>query len=156
MAEVFFYHMTESRLEEALPELLEKSMARGWRVVVQCTSPARRDALDLHLWSYKDESFLPHGSDADGSGGPGAPAALQPILLTIEADQDANDPQVRFLVEGAKPGSLDRYLRAVYLFDGHDGEQLEAARSRWTIEKAAGHAVTYWQQTDDRKWTKKA
>ena len=156
MAEVLFYHMTESRLEEALPELLEKSVGRGWRVVVQCTSINKRDALDQHLWAYKDESFLPHGSDADGSGSPGAPAALQPILLTVEASQEANDPHVRFLVEGAVPPSLDRYVRAVYLFDGHDAEQLDAARSRWTVEKAAGHAVTYWQQSDDRSWVKKA
>ncbi len=156
MAEVLFYHMTESRLEDALPELLEKSLGRGWRVVVQCASAEKRDALDQHLWAYKDESFLPHGSDADGSGSPDAPAALQPILLTVEPTQDANDPQVRFLVEGAEPGPLDRYVRAVYLFDGHDAEQLETARGRWKIEKAAGHAVTYWQQADDRRWVKKA
>ena len=44
----------------------------------------------------------------------------------------------------------------VYLFDGHDGEQLARARERWKAEKAAGHDVTYWQQTEDRKWVKKA
>ena len=150
MAEVLFYHMTESRLEDALPDLLEKSLARGWRVVVQCTDAMRRDALDQHLWAYRDESFLPHGSDADGSG------ALQPILLTVDATQEANDPHVRFLVDRAEPGPLDRYVRAVYLFDGHDAEQLETARGRWTIEKAAGHSVTYWQQTENRRWVKKA
>ena len=155
MAEVLFYHMTESRLEEALPDLLEKSLARGWRVVVQCASAAKRDALDQHLWAYRDESFLPHGNDADGSGNPGAPAGLQPILLTVEPTQDANDPHVRFLVEGAVPASLERYVRAVYLFDGHDSEQLEAARGRWAIEKAAGHTLTYWQQADDRKCVKR-
>lgn len=150
MAEVLFYHLTESRLEEALPSLLERSLAKGWRVVVQFATEERRDALDHHLWVYKDESFLPHGTDADGSG------ALQPILLTVEAGQQGNDPHVRFLVEGATPGSLERYVRAVYLFDGHDEEQITQARERWKIEKAAGHDVTYWQQTDDRKWVKKA
>lgn len=150
MAEVLFYHLTQSRLEETLPELLEKSLARRWRVVVQCCSRERLDALDHHLWTYRDESFLPHGSDADGSG------AAQPILLTVESGQAANDPQVRFLVDGAVPESLDRYVRAVYLFDGHDERQLASARERWTVEKAAGHDVTYWQQSDDRRWVKKA
>ena len=93
---------------------------------------------------------LPHGSDAQGSG------ALQPILLTIEPMQEANDPQVRFMVEGAVPASLERYVRGVYLFDGHDEDQLARARERWTVEKAAGHDVTYWQQTEERKWVKKA
>ncbi|WP_102957918.1 DNA polymerase III subunit chi [Mangrovicella endophytica] len=150
MAEVLFYHLTESRLEEALPDLLERSLARGWRVVVQTVTEERRDALDQHLWTYRDESFLPHGTDADSSG------ALQPILLTTSAEQNANDPQVRFLVEGAVPASLDRYVRAVYLFDGHDEAQLGTARQRWTVEKSAGHDVTYWQQTEERRWIKKA
>lgn len=150
MTEVLFYHLTESRLEQALPDLLEKSLARGWRVVVQCSSAERRDALDNHLWTYREDSFLPHGSDAESSG------ALQPVLLTVDAAQKANEPHVRFLVDGAVPDTLAGYVRAVYLFDGHDGEQLETARGRWKIEKAAGHAVTYWQQTEEGRWVKKA
>ncbi|MBC8128957.1 MAG: DNA polymerase III subunit chi [Rhizobiaceae bacterium] len=150
MAEVLFYHLTESRLEEALPDLLEKCLARGWRVVVQTLTEERRDALDHHLWTFRDDAFIAHGTDADGSG------ALQPILLTVDAAQAANDPQCRFLVEGAEPASLEGYVRGVYLFDGHDEAQLSSARARWTIEKNAGHQVTYWQQTDDRRWVKKA
>ncbi|WAJ30435.1 DNA polymerase III subunit chi [Antarcticirhabdus aurantiaca] len=150
MAEVLFYHLTESRLEEALPDLLEKCLARGWRVVVQTSDPERRDALDHHLWTYRDDSFLPHGTDADSSG------ALQPILLTAEGAQDANDPQVRFLVDGAEPaGDLSRYVRAIYMFDGHDPERLAGARRRWTIDKAAGHDLAYWQQSEDRRWVRK-
>lgn len=150
MAEVLFYHLTQSRLEEALPDLLERSLARGWRVVVQTATPERRDALDQHLWTYKDDSFLPHGSDSEGNG------ALQPILLTVEPEQRANDPQVRFLVEGAVPHNLAGLQRGVYLFDGQDPEQVAQARERWKVEKAAGHEVTYWQQSEDRRWIKKA
>lgn len=150
MAEVLFYHLTQSRLEEALPDLLERSLARGWRVVVQTATPERRDALDQHLWTYKDDSFLPHGSDSEGNG------ALQPILLTVEPEQRANDPQVRFLVEGAVPHDLAGLQRGVYLFDGQDPEQVAQARERWKVEKAAGHKVTYWQQSEDRRWIKKA
>lgn len=150
MAEVLFYHLTESRLEEALPDLLERSLKRGWRVVVQTASEERRDALDHHLWVFRDDAFLPHGSDAESNG------ALQPILLTIDPRQAANDPHVRFMVEGAVPNSLEGYVRGVYVFDGHDEEQLAAARTRWKAEKEAGHDVTYWQQTEDRRWTRKA
>lgn len=152
MPEVLFYHLTESRLEEALPDLLQRSLGRGWRVVVQCTTTERRDALDQHLWTYRDDSFLPHATDAAA-----ATAALQPVLLTTNPDQRANNPHVRFLVEGASPESgWGDALRGVYLFDGHDGHQLEIARGRWREEKAAGHAITYWQQTEDRRWQKRA
>ena len=150
MTEVLFYHLTESRFEEALPDLLERSLQRGWRVVVQCVTEERRDALDQHLWTFREDSFLPHGTDEASNG------ALQPILLTIDSAQTANDPQVRFMVEGAVPETLEGMARGVYLFDGHDEAQLAGARQRWKVEKAAGHAVTYWQQTDDRRWVKKA
>ena len=150
MTEVLFYHLTESRLEQALPDLLERSLARGWRVVVQCSSVERRDALDNHLWTYREDSFLPHGSDAESTG------ALQPVLLTVDPKQRANEPHVRFLVDGAVPDTLQGYVRAVYLFDGHDAEQLDTARGRWKVEKAEGHAVTYWQQTEEGRWVKKA
>src|SRR6185437_734858 len=59
MTEVLFYHLQDMTLENVLPPLLEKSLERGWRVVVQSSSEERADALDAHLWTYRDDSFLP-------------------------------------------------------------------------------------------------
>lgn len=149
MAEVLFYHLTESTLEDSLPGLLERSMARGWRAVVQAGTEERRDALDAHLWSFRDDSFLAHGTDREPH------AADQPVLLTVGFDND-NHAQIRFLVDGAPPPDLAGYERAVFLFDGHDAAQVESARQHWKTMKAAGHEVTYWQQTADRRWERKA
>lgn len=150
MVEVLFYHLTESTLEDALPGLLERTMARDWRAVVQAGSDERRDALDVHLWTYRDDSFLAHGTDAD------AHAEDQPVFLTT-GPANPNGAAVRFLVDGAAPPSaFDGYERIVFLFDGHDAAQLEGARSNWKMCRDAGHAVTYWQQTEDRRWERKA
>ncbi|MER0237967.1 DNA polymerase III subunit chi [Fulvimarina sp. MAC8] len=149
MAEVLFYHLTESRLEEALPDLLQRSLSRGWRVVVQCASDERRDGLDNVLWTFRDDSFLPHGTDVEGH------PESQPILLTTSTEQEANRPDVRFMVDGATPGDLDGYVRGIYMFDAFDNDQMSHARERWKAEKAAGHDLTYWQQTEDRRWVKK-
>ena len=149
MAEALFYHLTESTLEEALPTLLEKSLERGWRVVVQVGSAERRDALDQHLWTWRDDSFLAHGAAHEPF------AARQPVLLTCE-DDNLNGAQIRFLVDGVEPPELGGYERAVFMFDGHDEAQLERARGHWKAVKAAGHAATYWRQTPDRRWERKA
>ena len=149
MSEVLFYHLTESTLQDALPGLLERSLGRGWRAVVQTGTEERRDALDAHLWSFRDDSFLGHGTDRDPN------AAEQPVLLTT-TDDNPNRAQIRFLVDGAVPPDLSAYERAVFLFDGHDAVQVEAAREHWKAVKAGGHAVTYWQQTPDRRWERKA
>ena len=79
MTEVLFYHLQNMSLENVLPPLLEKSLERGWRVVVQSTSQERADALDAHLWTYRDDLFLPHATwrvercagSADRAGGRG-------------------------------------------------------------------------------------
>jgi DNA polymerase-3 subunit chi len=149
MTEVLFYHLTESTLEDSLPGLLERSIGRGWRVVVQAGSEDRRDALDTHLWTFRDDAFLAHATDREPY------AAEQPILLTT-GEGNPNGAKIRFLVDGAAPPDLSSYDRAVFLFDGHDAAQVEAARAHWKAMKAAGHAVTYWQQTADRRWERKA
>jgi len=149
MTEVLFYHLTESRLEDALPGLLEKSLERGWRVAVQTSSEERRDALDQHLWTYRDESFLPHGTDVANH------PDMQPVLICT-TDSNANSAQVRFLVDGAPPPDLRPYERAVFMFDGHDSQQIGAARTNWQALKDLGHELTYWQQAPDRRWERKA
>lgn len=149
MTEVLFYHLTESKLETALPGLVERSLARGWRVVVQCGSGERLAALDNVLWTWRDESFIPHSALRDGS------EAHQPVWLTTGED-NPNGAAIRFLVDGATASGLSGYERAVYLFDGHVEEELARARERWKVEKEAGHAVTYWQQNATGGWEKKA
>ena len=149
MTEVLFYHLTESALEDSLPPLLEKSVERGWRAIVQTGSPERRDALDAHLWTWRDDSFLAHGTEHDQH------ARLQPVLLTTDSG-NANGAQIRFMVDGASPPPLSGYERAVFMFDGHDAMQLEQARGHWKTMKAEGHSVTYWQQTPERRWERKA
>ena len=62
MTEVVFYHLQRQPLEQVLPDLLERSLERGWRVVVQASSDERVEALDAHLWTYRDDNFLPHGT----------------------------------------------------------------------------------------------
>lgn len=149
MVEVWFYHLANRTLEQVLPGLVERSLERGWRVVIQAGSEERRDALDAHLWSYAEESFLPHGTRKDGD------PAEQPVFLTAEAE-NPNSAVVRFLVDRAEPPDLSGYARAVFIFDGADPEALQDARRHWRSAKAAGHEVTYWQQDERGRWVKKA
>lgn len=149
VTEILFYHLTESTLEDALPLLLERSLQRGWRAAVQAGSEERRNALDIHLWTFRDDSFLAHGTDLEPQ------AADQPVLLTC-GQENPNAAEIRFMVDGAEPPALDGYARAVFMFDGHDAEQLDKARAHWKALKGAGHELTYWQQAPDRRWERKA
>ena len=133
MTEVLFYHLQRQPLERVLPQLLERSVERGWRVVVQAGSEERVEALDAHLWTYRDDSFLPHGTAAAGE-----PAA-QPILLTT-AEHNPNGATVRFLLDGV-PIPPDAEARAPALVDvvlrrAHAGARNVEMRPRGLVDKA--------------------
>ncbi len=147
--EILFYHLQNTKLEQTLPVLLEKSLARGWKVVVRASSPERLKALDDHLWTYADNSFLPHGLAA------GNDAHALPIVLT-EEDNRFGDADVMFSVDGSDLPQTEGWQRAVLLFDGNDPAALDNARASWKAVKARGFEATYWQQDDTGRWTKKA
>jgi DNA polymerase III subunit chi len=149
MTEVLFYHLEHQPLERVLPALLERTLERGWRAVVQAGSPERVEALDALLWTFREDSFLPHGTKRDGH------AAEQPVYLTTE-DENPNGAAVRFLVDGAEAAGLEGYQRIVYLFDGNEASTLARAREQWKAAKDAGCEVTYWQQSAEGGWQKKA
>jgi DNA polymerase-3 subunit chi len=146
--EVWFYHLERTGLDQALPELLEKTLARGWKALVRTPEPERVEHLDGWLWSYRDESFLPHAPAAEPT------AERQPVLLTT-GFENPNAADALFLVDGAEPGDLSGFARCVVLFDGADAGQLGAARALWTRIKADGFAVSYWKQ-QGRGWEKQA
>ncbi len=149
MTEVLFYHLQDMTLESVLPALLEKSLQRGWRVVVQAGSDERTAALDAHLWTYRDDSFLPHATAQV------ADAAQQPIVLTA-AEGNPNGAQVRFLVDNAAlPADAGSYERMVLVFNGDDAEALARARAAWTDGKSRGFDVTYWQADDSGRWRRR-
>ena len=148
MAEIGFYHLTRSGADQALPQLLGRTLEAGQRALVLCGGPERVAALDAALWLSPQPDWLPHGTKASGH------AELQPIWLTDEDAPAPNGARFLFLLDAADSARLAEYDRVFDLFDGRDDAAVAAARGRWTAAKAAGHALTYWQQTE-RGWQKK-
>ena len=144
--EHWFYHLEQTSLEAALPRLLEKSLANDWRVRLQFSDAAAMAAMDRYLWTYKDDSFLPDGTDDK----PGADA--HPILLTAEARPA--DEDVVFLIGGAEPGEMTGVKRCITMVDSRDEQGRAIARARWKAASDAGEAVSYWRQDDRGAWKK--
>jgi len=146
MSEILFYHLESQPLERVLPVLVEKSLERGWKVVVETGSEERAEALDNLLWTYRDDSFLPHARAG------GSEDALQPVLITT-LPHNPNGAQVRFFVDRAVPQSGEGYQRIVYMFSGHDPDAVNEARAAWRALRE-GNEVTYWQQEPGGRWVK--
>ena len=154
MAEIRFYHLTKSRLEDALIRLLRRVIDRKDRVVVMAGSGERAEALNALLWSYDPASFLPHGSARDGN------ATEQPIYLTA-ALENPNGAKLLMLCDGAEPPpaadlAAEGFDMVCTLFNGHDEEALAAARGSWRTYKMAEQHLVYYQQDEDGAWVEKA
>lgn len=148
---VDFYHLQSSSVEQALPKLLEKAYATGKNILVKIGTDARVEFLNTALWTYDDQSFLPHGSKKDGN------AALQPIWLT-SGDDNPNNAKMIFLVDGAQISieQIPQFDRVLNLFDGADNDSLSRAREFWKQIKQAGIDCFYWQQDNNGNWQQKA
>ena len=163
MTEVRFYHLQRARLEEVLPVILERCHQRGERVLVLAGSTERVEALAALLWTYRPDSFLPHGTARDGE------AARQPIFLAtpdgatsgaeVPDKPEGGNPNgapVLILSDGARHPRVGDFKLVCELFDGHDEAAVAAARIQWKACKEAGHAVVYFQQGDNGKWQETA
>ncbi len=148
MTEIAFYHLERSTLERALPKLLEKTLEAGKRALVVAGSEDRVESLIGLLWTYHQDSWLPHGSAKDGE------PEEQPIWLATN-DDNVNDAQFLFLTDGAASERVADFERCFELFDGNDSNAVSDARQRWTAYKEAGHELTYWQQNERGGWEKK-
>lgn len=145
-AEQWFYHLERMTLEGALPTLLEKSLEKGWTARIVVGTAARLTELDQFLWTYRDDSFLPHGRDDEPL------AEYQPIILTQDVASKGGD--IVFLIDGADANDLSGVSRCVTMVDSRDAEGRAVARARWSALKSAGVDVSYWRQDDNGRWGK--
>ena len=145
MTEISFYHLQSLPVERALPKLMERVLAGGMRALVRSENPDRLKSLNEAMWTYEPASFLPHGTNKPEQ---------QPILLS-EKDDNKNEATVLVLLDNLKPDDVSAYDRVLYMFEGDDPSVVKA-REHWTAWKDADNDVTYWQQSPEGKWEKKA
>lgn len=142
-AEWWFYHIEHTSLDAAVGPLLEKCLERKWRVVIAANEETLA-RLDGALWTWKDDSFLPHGRTQP---------ERQPILLAAEAEP-VNGAKVALLLDGrdADPARFDRCL---VVFDGGDELARGKARSQFKAALDAGASAKYFQQEPGGGWSDK-
>ena len=149
MTSVQFYHLTATPLERALPKLVEKAYAAGFRTLLVAENDARVEQLNQLLWTYDPGSFLPHGSAKDGE------TARQPVLLST-AIETPNEAKLLLITDGRTPSEPEKFERILDMFDGNDAPAVENARARWKQYKDGGHEISYMRQTAAGDWEKAA
>jgi DNA polymerase-3 subunit chi len=141
-AEWWFYHIEHTALDAAIAPLIEKCLERKWRVVV-VGHEETLERLNKGLWTYREDSFLPHGRSR-------ADAANQPVLLSTEA-VGANGAKVALLLDGSDILS-EEFERVIVVFDGGDETARAKARQQYKAATDGGVAARYFQQERGGSW----
>ncbi len=152
LVEHWFYHLQQSALEAVLPDILEKTRAKGWRALLKVgdshgAAKTELARLDKFLWTYKSHAFLPHGRDDEPM------ADAQPIVLSCTCEIAENVDAV-ILVGAAEIRDVSNAARCITILDGRNEQDKAVARKRWKLAKEAGHITAYWQQNDHGRWVK--
>lgn len=151
MTELWFYHLEGARPETVLPDLLRKTLEKGWRAVVRAPDAAAAERIDAALWTVDEEGFLPHGR----AGADDDVAARQPVWITSGGDAP-NGADLLIAIDGAPltSGEVADYRRAAVLFDAGDAAVREAARALWKAAKEGGASVAYWTRGAGGGWSR--
>jgi DNA polymerase-3 subunit chi len=139
---VDFYHLASSPIERVLPQICDKVLGLGERLLV-VAEPHLLRQLDAQLWSYAPDAFLPHGL----SDGP-TPEA-QPVLLSSTPDPQ-NGATNLALPDGQWREEGLGFARTFYFFDAANIDQ---ARAAWRALQANELAqCRYWKQDERGNW----
>ncbi len=150
MTRIDFYHLQKQNLENVLPRLVEKAYAVGKILKIKIGNEMRVEFINSLLWTYSDESFLPHGSAKDGM------AEMQPIWLSAD-DNTPNGASWLFLVDGADidVNTAAGFERIFNIFDGNNPEAVTTARNQWKNFRSLAAEQHYWQQDSSGRWFEK-
>lgn len=149
MSEIRFYHLQKQTLDQALPLILEKAYQGNHKIVVRLADQKEVERMNIHLWTYAPNKFLPHGCSKDRQ------SENQPIWLTHK-EENPNNATVLVLTQGVQENNIGDYDLCCEMLDGRDETAVNSARNRWKDYKESGHDITYWCQSEQGKWEKKA
>ena len=145
--QVDFYHLTVQPLERVLPQIAEKVVATGGRLLIVDADEGRRDRLDRLLWEYSRDGFLPHAAAGAGDD------AAQPVLIAPDASP-GNTARNVALADGLWRAEALGFDRAFLFFDE---ERVADARTAWKGLVAAEDVQRrYWKQNDAGRWEQAA
>ena len=148
MSEVFFYHLTQTRLEIALPKILERALSADWLVELRIGVESDVELISNAIWKGPDESFLPHCSEDNDN------LHDYPIVLSKSPLSDVRDCLIVIDQAELQKNDVEKFKRVCLLFDSKNEIDLVNAREAWKGLSGAGVNTVYWAE-DQGMWKKK-
>ena len=131
----FYILYTDSRQEKNIlvGQVTHKAWQQGYRIHIQTQSPAQARFIDKLLWTYQEDSFLPHDIYPD------VPESMAPIQIGYSSQIGENMRVLINLTEQI-PSFCEQFERIVEIVDDIPSAR-ESGRTRYRLYKSQGYEL---------------
>ena len=137
MTEILFVEVTANRLEFRVCELAEGIYVRGERLQILAPDSGQASRLDDLLWTFRPDSFIPHGLMEPAGGNPPLP-----VVITTR-EEPVSGIEHLLMLEFASPEFLRSFAEAIHLVVVDDRDRREASRRYWVQLREAGFSLRH-------------
>jgi len=137
MTEVIFIETSASRMEIRACEIVEENYARGRRLQIITLDQDQAERLDDLLWTFKPDSFIPHGlwvASPDET--------TQPVVITSTKEPVAGMDSLLMMGYG-EVDLVSQFSHAFHFVVVDNQERLDSSRGYWTLLKDAGFSLRH-------------
>jgi DNA polymerase-3 subunit chi len=142
MTEIDFYLVQDPHpgaREAFICRLVEKAYNLGHSVYIHTTNDSAAAALDDLLWTFRQQSFIPHEIVPDS--GSGQESENCPVVLGSGGEPDRGR-QVLVNCNAEVPAFFHQFARILEVVD-QDPRIRDAGRNRYSFYRKSGYALRY-------------
>jgi len=147
VTQIIFYSSAPLQVENTLFTLIEKSLEKGYKSLLLFLDKEKCSEIDEKLWTYKQNSFLPHLSEDEEISN----EIDIPIYLTTK-NENPYEAELLFSIDGSIPDNINNLERLIIIIDANDKILLEKYKKYYLDINKKFEDIVFYKSDDDGKW----
>ena len=150
MTQIIFYSTAPLQVEKTLFALLEKSLEKGNKSLLLFKDKEKCLSINEQLWTYKQNSFLPHISEDDQI----YDNIDVPVYLSTK-NENPFKAELLFSIDGFLPDNIDHFERVIIIIDVNDELLNEKYKNYYLDINKNFEDIVFYKSNDNGKWIEK-
>tara|TARA_Y100000287_G_scaffold27260_2_gene19054 strand:+ start:206 stop:670 length:465 start_codon:yes stop_codon:yes gene_type:complete len=150
VTQIIFYSTAPFQVEKTLFTLLEKSLEKGNKSLLLFKDKEKCLSINEQLWTYKQNSFLPHISEDD--------QIYDNIDIPVYLSTKNENPfkaELLFSIDGFLPDNIDHFERVIIIIDVNDELLNEKYKNYYLDINKNFEDIVFYKSDDNGKWIEK-
>jgi len=150
VTQIIFYSTAPLQVEKTLFALLEKSLEKGNKSLLLFKDKEKCLSINEQLWTYKQNSFLPHTSEDDQI----YDNIDVPVYLSTK-NENPFKAELLFSIDGFLPDNIDHFERVIIIIDVNDELLNEKYKNYYLDINKNFEDIVFYKSDDNGKWIEK-